>query len=838
MVIWTVALCGVQTTLCGEAFGFDERLQQGDRPVVAQAWRPLNRIRPALDQGGENCLDATVISALPYSATGTTASFADDYFGECGAPNGSAPDVVYSFTPDSNVVVQIHTCGSHFDTRLYVYEAACPGFAIACNDDACDGADSLPLASRIYALPLSEGETYFIVVDGSNGEQGNYALEIAEVSLCPSPPLNDSCSAVAALPLPQWYSGETNCATVDCPEFPLATVWIAFHLDSCSNVVLGFCDTDPPMSNAWLNCARSCDCSTLTSRAVVDTLSCGDGSPVLRWSALPAGDYFYPIMAEIELRYEVTVYSTPCAACDVCIEGSTPEAEPSCESEYIDRSNGGCDAEEILFMPLQDGDVICGTAGSYLLNGIERQIDTDWYGIQVAESSTVTSCVHSEHDAVLHFVLPIDGCNSLEFLDTRTVYSCVPFCNSLVLPPATYWISLAPLHSIAVPCTSRYQLSLEIVPLLICDSLARVCIASANETESNDTCGVGVDSLVLDCGGSVSGLICPRGDRDLFVWNIPENTRSTLSVFSAQDDSCNAQPAFVSLSLIEAATCLPVSGVLPSSTFLQFIGPASFIVAVEAIEQGEIGDYRMEISCDALDFCEAICLTSDTITLGETLTLNTCAGCGLYPGTPEFDCTGPAWLSGPQSFVVVCVETTGVYCVELSGDTLTMGGSDVQFCVFQDCEQPTSSCVFSADVNYPGNEINGPFYTETACDTLFPGDYVIGASSYDILENGTTCGLMTVRVTRQLPQCNAPLDVRIFYDATSGEVTLHWISVSSSDFRIWQTTFKDNDGDPNGGADPQWTALATVTAAPGMFSFADSLPLVSYRAYAVTKTCP
>jgi hypothetical protein len=50
-------------------------------------------------QGGDNINDATIINSLPYSDSGTTAGYTDDYQEMCPYAIGDAPDVVYSYIP-------------------------------------------------------------------------------------------------------------------------------------------------------------------------------------------------------------------------------------------------------------------------------------------------------------------------------------------------------------------------------------------------------------------------------------------------------------------------------------------------------------------------------------------------------------------------------------------------------------------------------------------------------------------------------------------------------------------------------------------------------------------
>src|SRR5205807_1743964 len=76
----------------------------------------------------------------------------------------------------------IQTCGAgtSFDTVLYLRSGACasgPEVAAGCNDDTCANASGLFRASRVTPT-VAAGQTYFIVVDGYAGAQGNFSLTI------------------------------------------------------------------------------------------------------------------------------------------------------------------------------------------------------------------------------------------------------------------------------------------------------------------------------------------------------------------------------------------------------------------------------------------------------------------------------------------------------------------------------------------------------------------------------------------------------------------------------------------------------------------------------------
>ncbi len=142
-------------------------------------------------QGGEDCGSATPITLLSFEASGTTIGYTHEYDEVCPYTGSLAPDVVYSFTPATDVIVNASLCtpgtNTDYDTKLFVYENTCPdGGPFACNDDACSS-PSADFVSEITGLALTAGNTYYFVVDGYGGGSGNYTLAITEVPTCDCP---------------------------------------------------------------------------------------------------------------------------------------------------------------------------------------------------------------------------------------------------------------------------------------------------------------------------------------------------------------------------------------------------------------------------------------------------------------------------------------------------------------------------------------------------------------------------------------------------------------------------------------------------------------------------
>lgn len=139
---------------------------------------------------------ATVITTLPFTDSGTTAGFVDDAQGTC--LSAAAPDALYSITPAVTNTYTISLCGSGYDTGLIIRSGGnCPGTTqLYCNDDQC-GVNSQLIVS------LTVNTTYWIVVDGWNGNSGPFTLTVT----APNP--GNDCPATNIASLPYTSTGNT-----------------------------------------------------------------------------------------------------------------------------------------------------------------------------------------------------------------------------------------------------------------------------------------------------------------------------------------------------------------------------------------------------------------------------------------------------------------------------------------------------------------------------------------------------------------------------------------------------------------------------------------------------
>jgi hypothetical protein len=136
---------------------------------------------------GDTIEDCWTIPSLPFTASGSTSGFTDDYDEACPYTGSTSPDVVYSFEPSYETCISIDLCASYYDTKVYVYvDGHTPGDPIACNDDNFDCVDPpVGYTSWIDEAPVKPGHTYYIVIDGYGGAYGDYVLEVADVDCTP-----------------------------------------------------------------------------------------------------------------------------------------------------------------------------------------------------------------------------------------------------------------------------------------------------------------------------------------------------------------------------------------------------------------------------------------------------------------------------------------------------------------------------------------------------------------------------------------------------------------------------------------------------------------------------
>ena len=183
------------TDLTGSSSGFNVSLSWTP-PVMEEGFVEGIGTPSSTRQGGDDISTATVITELT-QLEGTNVGYFDDYDEDCGSGTSTSGDVVYAFTPTATMAVDLSTCYSDYDTKIFVYEneagnlasTTAGGPASACSDDniwpgETDEAPCTAWTSYIGGLLMTAGNTYYIVLDGWNGEEGNYVLDFYPMIHC------------------------------------------------------------------------------------------------------------------------------------------------------------------------------------------------------------------------------------------------------------------------------------------------------------------------------------------------------------------------------------------------------------------------------------------------------------------------------------------------------------------------------------------------------------------------------------------------------------------------------------------------------------------------------
>jgi hypothetical protein len=103
-------------------------------------------------------------------AQGSTDMEGND-FEFCGSEGSPGGDYVVRWTAPTSDEYHFQLAGSDFDTVIGVFPPDCDATLHTCNDDCLGVASSA-------TMTLQEGDTIFIVIDGFEGEVGNFVLTI------------------------------------------------------------------------------------------------------------------------------------------------------------------------------------------------------------------------------------------------------------------------------------------------------------------------------------------------------------------------------------------------------------------------------------------------------------------------------------------------------------------------------------------------------------------------------------------------------------------------------------------------------------------------------------
>jgi hypothetical protein len=203
-----------------------------------------------------------------------------------------------------------------FDAVLEGFTGTCGALtSVACADA------TFPPNSTVETLTMvtTAGETYYVRVY-SYWAPVPTDFDFTICAFTPSDvPENDLCTGTTPVDLAidgsVTFTGD-NTGALDTEGLGFASVWHAFTITECANVVLDYCGTTPAFENASLRLYIGCPNTSFVGSSSFDVETCADGNVTIFYNSLAAGTYYYAVLTEPGAQgpYTINVAATACPA--------------------------------------------------------------------------------------------------------------------------------------------------------------------------------------------------------------------------------------------------------------------------------------------------------------------------------------------------------------------------------------------------------------------------------------------------------------------------------------------------------------------------------------------
>ncbi len=471
-----------------------------------------------LDQGADNC-PATVIAALPYTDSGTTAGRANNFSFCSGLFSG---DVVYQYTPTTTAIYTILITTNYLGVLAVNTGGACPGNTqVYCHFNPSN-------SQGVIDVQLTASSTYFIIVDGQDGLAGNYTLNISQAcDTCEA----DSCPATLIPSLPYTDYGTTvgranNFSSNDCGGQNAPDVIYRLTLPTTQNIVAKLINEEGPhLRELVLRSGPTCP-----GTYVECNLGSNGYGASLAFKAIANVTYYLVVDDQSTRSGAYTLEVFP--VCEVVQQPGdlldcAPET-PGTPHQSTD-CNGGCYnaiwGGTPTFQTYTIGQTIYGRIFTY--RGTQALSDGDWFRFNLAQTCSLAATVSAEFPWQIHLKPAL--CQP-----TYYYYYTGPACSTTtdvdrgspfyILPAGNYEMWIESQQDTAMPDPLNYRLRVDAFP--VCGEDGAITVLPGSY--SSNTCGEG-DDCTLDIQQQVD-----TDDRLVRV-DIPEHGSYTLSLCSSTE---------------------------------------------------------------------------------------------------------------------------------------------------------------------------------------------------------------------------------------------------------------------------------------------------------------
>lgn len=839
-------------------------LEQQNRDFTAQKIRlsevleMLNdgrEVEERLDQGGETCALATVITSLPYCDPGTTAGAVNNY--GCTANPQYGPDVVYSYTPTVNETVTVSLCGgSTWDTRIIVSQG-CPdagGVNVLCNDDFCG-------LQSCGTVTMTAGLTYFIIVDAFSTGSGAYVLKLTTDGVC-----SQAATCPGAIGR-CCYNNGNSCADNTEPDCQtLGGTWTAGLTCAANPCPILLPGGETCANRVALTVGQSWSSSTLDNAPETGIPNCGsfyNTSSNGEWySVIGNGNTLTLSLCNLPNTFDTEIFVF-CGSCDVlaCIGGNDDFCGLTSQFSW-------CSALGQEYFILMTGFSGAGDYGAALLDGAPC---ADPLPCEIV----VGRCCYNDGLCCAEN-LAID-CASLGGTWTEGATCADPCTQSCVITAGPFDI-----EEDAESDTCGFELvdpnggcnnTTPTFTQLACgDTLAGISYYYCDgggfpqfrdtdwgEFTITDTMNVRV-TAVCEAAGYISGLLlspCPQTNFFALGFDAGCGTEAVAEAlclppgtyytwFGLIGNSCTSfdQPAHYR-QWIECSPCVPPTGRCCYDGGLSCINTTFG----ECELLGGVWDEFLTCETDPCaiqppnDDCgtalEIVVVPNGTATanVANEGATNSCTG------TCTDDCGTWVSTSPDQFFYFTLTECRLIAVMADPNDPHIEVYEDGQCCGTPILCNDDWGC--NPDLDFyawlpPALRPTANFGSMVA-DTLPAGTYYIRAGEWGAGWNGDYVLSVIDFGPCEIAPCDPIVDLAI-YAATVGSIADHielfFTAPQDDDYKVWSTANPNNDGNPNDGADPDWTLVATL---PGLLAgpqtWVAPAGFSNYLNYVVTAVC-
>jgi hypothetical protein len=315
------------------------------------------------------CSGATPMTlGTAYNVNTATATVTGDPIPECQLNFGAS--VWYTFTPSTNGIYTIATCGSDFDTVVSIYTGTCgslTAIASGCNDD--DGPACSGLAASV-SFTGTAGTTYYILVGGAVVATGN--LVVTATAAGSSSLANDTCSGATPMTLGTTYNSNTATATATdepVPECQLdfgASVWYTFTPTTNGTYLIATCGSD--FDTVLSIYTGTCGLLTPIANGCNDDdgPACSGLTASVSFTGTAGTTYYILVGGAVVSTGNLAITATAAATPGVPVITQQPQSQTVCAGDEVTFTVAASSASEISYQWRLNGGDLEGETGSTL----------------------------------------------------------------------------------------------------------------------------------------------------------------------------------------------------------------------------------------------------------------------------------------------------------------------------------------------------------------------------------------------------------------------------------------------------------------------------------------